>query len=149
MAEGASLYIYDSAIIVYKNIFADYVEKGYVFENEFYELDYGQFMIFTSPYYNDGRYDEKGINIFIKGAHQKNYAHRNDSFRLPIRAEVGTYKVNEEQDVIYLIYDLDGEKYGVVLQPKRKMLSIDIIEEVKFSDFATEQEAIDYLEDKL
>ncbi len=147
--EDASLYIYDFAIQYYRNKFNDDVLKGYVLPGEFYELDYGQFMVFTSPYYNDGKYDEKGINIYIKGAHQKNYPIWNDSLRMPLEAEVKVFKVNEDRDMLYIVYELEGEKYGVVISPTTYMLRFSVVKEIKFGDYESEEAAIEYLDSKL
>jgi len=148
LKKGASISIYDAVIRSYKKYFDENVEKGYVFSSEFYELDQGQFMMFASPFYNDGRFDEKGIEIFIKGLHQKNYSLTNNAFRLPSRAEISVFMTNEERNVYYIVYELDGEKYGVVLEEKSESLSFDIIEEISFKDYTTEEDAFEYLNGK-
>lgn len=104
-----------------------YINQGYINEVEVCEEDNGRFIIYAFPFYNDGKWDEKGLAVFVFGAHGKGYSMMCDEFRVDSTIKLNTIVPNEMHDRFYVVYEMDGKKMVTLFKVGKKGFDIALV----------------------
>lgn len=130
LPHAGSVYVKNNQIESVLSSINDQIELGYIFENEVYSENKGEFMIYTSALYNEGLFDKKALVAYRFGSHQKGYEYWYDeAFVVARDVKIDTLVPNKDKTRFYATYTEKGSKKVALFrllekEHKTKLVSI-------------------------